>query len=75
MGKAGKVSLTMLFVSLIISSSILLATQGNNQITWSISIAVAIIATGLESFSKYGIDNLTVPLSSASLAFFMNQIL
>jgi phytol kinase len=65
----------MLFVSLMICSFILLATEGNNQINWSISIAVAIIATGLETFSKYGIDNLTVPLGSASLAFFLNQIL
>jgi phytol kinase len=58
-----------------ICSFILLATEGNDQINWSISIAVAIIATGLETFSKYGIDNLTVPLGSASLAFFLNQIL
>jgi len=73
--KSWEGSLTMLFVSFIVSSAILLATLGNNQITWSISIAVAVVATGLETFSKYGIDNLTVPLISASLAFFLNQIL
>ena len=73
--KSWEGSLTMLFVSFVVSGIILLATQGNNQITWSIAIAVAITATGLETFSKYGIDNLTVPLGSASLAFFLNQIL
>ncbi len=71
--KSWEGSLTMLFVSFIICSAILLVVQGNNELIWSISIAVAIVATGLETFSKYGIDNLTVPLSSASLAFFLNQ--
>ncbi|VXD10365.1 Phosphatidate cytidylyltransferase [Planktothrix serta PCC 8927] len=73
--KSWEGSLTMLLVSLIISSAILLTVQGNHQLTWIVSIAVAIVATGLETFSKYGIDNLTVPLSSASLAFFLNQVL
>jgi len=72
--KSWEGSLTMLFVSFIISSAILLAVQGNYELIWIFSIAVAIVATGLETFSKYGIDNLTVPLSSASLAFFLNQI-
>jgi phytol kinase len=31
------------------------------------------MATAMEAFSKLGIDNLTVPLSSAALAFFLNQ--
>jgi phytol kinase len=73
--KSWEGSLTMLFVSFMISSIILLAVQGNSQLIWSISILVALVATGLETFSKYGIDNLTVPLSSASLAFFLNHIL
>jgi len=34
---------------------------------------VAVIATALEAFSLLGIDNLTVPLGSAALAFFLNQ--
>ncbi len=73
--KSWEGSLTMLFVSFMISSLILLSVQGNCQPILSISILVALVATGLETFSKYGIDNLTVPLSSASLAFFLNHIL
>ncbi|CAD5931888.1 Phytol kinase [Planktothrix tepida] len=73
--KSWEGSLTMLFVSFIISLTILLVIQGNDQPTWIISIVVALVATTLESFSKYGIDNLTVPFGSASLAFFLNQIL
>lgn len=73
--KSWEGSLTMLFVSFMISSLILLAVQENYQPILSISILVALVATGLETFSKYGIDNLTVPLSSASLAFFLNHIL
>ncbi|MBD2485342.1 diacylglycerol/polyprenol kinase family protein [Planktothrix sp. FACHB-1365] len=73
--KSWEGSLTMLCVSFMISLSILLVIQGNDQPTWIISIVVAFVATTLETFSKYGIDNLTVPFGSASLAFFLNQIL
>lgn len=73
--KSWEGSLTMLFVSFVVCALILLATQGNNQTTWIVCIAVAVVATGLETFSKYGIDNLTVPLSSAFLAFVLNQII
>ncbi|HEY9867342.1 MAG TPA: diacylglycerol/polyprenol kinase family protein [Candidatus Obscuribacterales bacterium] len=72
--KSWEGSLTMLLVSFIVCALILLATQENNQMSLIISIAVAFVTTGLETFSKYGIDNLTVPLSSASLAFLLNQI-
>jgi phytol kinase len=37
--------------------------------TGVISVIVAFIATGLEAFSNYGVDNLTVPVGSAALAF------
>lgn len=73
--KSWEGSLTMLCVSFMISLSILLVIQGNDQPTWIISIVVAFVAATLETFSKYGIDNLTVPFGSASLAFFLNQIL
>ena len=73
--KSWEGSLTMLFVSFMISSIILLAVPGNLELILKISILVALVATALETFSKYGIDNLTVPLSSASLAFFLNHIL
>jgi phytol kinase len=40
-----------------------------------VPVAVAFVATGLEAFSWFGIDNLTVPLGSAAVAFFLNQFL
>jgi phytol kinase len=54
---------------------ILLAVQGNIWSTWVVSLAVALVATGLEAFSFYGIDNLSVPLGSAALAYILIQLL
>lgn len=73
--KSWEGSLTMTFVSYIVSSLILLGVQGNIWQTWVISLIVAVVATALEAFSFLGIDNLTVPLGSAALAFFLNQLL
>lgn len=73
--KSWEGSLTMCLVSYIVSSLILLAVQGNFWSTQLIALAVATVATGLEAFSLYGIDNLSVPLGSAALAFFLCQLL
>lgn len=72
--KSWEGSLTMCLVSYLICSFILLAVQGNTWQTWGVSLAVAVIASGLEAFSKWGIDNLTVPVGSAALCFWLNQI-
>jgi phytol kinase len=48
---------------------------GNIWQTWIVALAVAVVATALEAFSFLGIDNLTVPLGSAGLAFVLMQIL
>lgn len=74
MKKSWEGSLTMGLVSYTISSLILLSVQGNIWQTWVVSLVVALAATGLEAFSKLGIDNLTVPLGSAAIAFAFNQI-
>lgn len=66
---------TMLLVSLIVSSLIFLSVNGNNWQTWIVSLSVALLATILEAFSVYGIDNLTVPLGSAALGFFLIELL
>jgi phytol kinase len=66
---------TMAVVSFIVSSLIFLSIQGNNWQTWLVSLIVAILATTLEAFSVYGIDNLTVPLGSAALGFFLMEYL
>lgn len=73
--KSWEGSLTMFLVSYIVSSSILLAVQGNNLPTWLVSLAIASVATALEAFSLYGIDNLSVPIGSAALGFFLYQLL
>jgi phytol kinase len=72
--KSWEGSLTMMLVSYVVSSLILVETQGNSWQTWAISLMVAFIATGLEAISFLGIDNLTVPLGSAALAFFLSQL-
>lgn len=75
MKKSWEGSLTMAVTSYAVSCLILLSVQGNTWQTWVVPIAIALVATGLEAFSKLGIDNLTVPLGSAALGFFLNQFL
>ena len=72
--KSWEGSLTMMLVSYVVSSLILVGTQGNSWQTWAVSLLVAVIATGLEAVSFLGIDNLTVPLGSAALAYFLSQL-
>jgi phytol kinase len=69
MQKSWEGSLMMAIASYIVSSSVLLAVQGNSWQTWLVAGAIALVATGLEAFSKWGIDNLTVPLGSAIVAY------
>jgi len=73
--KSWEGSLTMAIVSFLVTSIILFAVQGNSWQIYFVSIAVAVFATALESFSKLGIDNLTVPIASAALCFSLLQIL
>lgn len=73
--KSWEGSLTMTFVSFLMTILILLPTQGNSWQIWIISIIVAMVATFLEAFSFLGIDNLTVPIGSATLAYGLIQIL
>jgi phytol kinase len=73
MQKSWEGSGTMALVSYAVSFSILLGTVGNVWQIWLISLAVSLVATGLEAFSKFGIDNLTVPIGSAAIAFFLSQ--
>jgi len=51
-----------------------LATRGISWQIWLVSALVSIIATLLESVSFWGIDNLTVPIGSAILAYGLTQI-
>ena len=75
MQKSLEGTLTMTIVSFVVSSLVLLAVQGGIWQTWVIALAIAFFATALEAFSKFGVDNLTVPLGSAALSFFLSQLL
>ena len=72
--KSWEGSLTMTVVSFGVIMSILWSVQGLNWQIVLISLFVALVATVLESFSKFGIDNLTVPLGSSMIAFSLNQL-
>jgi len=73
MPKSWEGSLTMALISYLVSCLILLSVQGTVWQTWVVSLVVALVATSLESFSKFGIDNLTVPLGSAAIAYLLGQ--
>ncbi|MFH7242279.1 MAG: diacylglycerol/polyprenol kinase family protein [Spirulina sp.] len=67
--KSWEGSLTMLLVSFIVSLLILGLTAGFTVAVLAIATLVALAATLLETLSFYGLDNLTVPLGSAVLAY------
>ena len=73
--KSWEGSLAMAGATLIVTASILLRTIGSNWQTWTISLVVALVATVLEAFSRLGIDNLTVPLTSGFLCFLGIRVL
>jgi phytol kinase len=65
---------TMALVSALVSGAVLGAVYGLSWPMVATAIAVALIATGLEAFSKFGVDNLTVPLGSAFASFGLAQL-
>lgn len=73
--KSWEGSLTMTIASYLVCSLILLSVQGNVWQTWLVSLAIALVATSLEAFSSYGIDNLTVPIGSAAVGVTLMQLL
>ncbi|MCS6813353.1 MAG: SEC59/DGK1/VTE5 family protein [Cyanobacteria bacterium] len=74
MQKSWEGSATMMLVSFVVTGLILLAEQGNLWQNWAIAGTIAVVATILEAFSKFGIDNLTVPLGSAILGFWFSHL-
>jgi phytol kinase len=73
--KSWEGSLAMALFSFVVTSLILCLTEGNMGTNLLISLIVAIFATILETISKLGIDNLTIPLGSAWLCFYLHQII
>ena len=72
--KSWEGSLTMFAVSFCVAIAILLSTHGAIWQTWAIAALVSLCATSLETFSRLGIDNLTVPLGSAAIACYLCQL-
>lgn len=70
MTKSWEGSLAMAASTYLVTSLILLFSLGNHWQTWLISAIAALAATSLEAFSKWGIDNLTVPLGTAILCYY-----
>lgn len=73
--KSWEGSMTMLIVSFLVTIFILLSVQTNILSAVIVSIIVAIAATFLETFSKLGIDNITVPVGSAAIAYYLLQLI
>ncbi len=71
--KSWEGSLAMAVVSTIVTGLILLIAGNPVAIAVPIAISTALIATGLEAFSRLGVDNLTVPVGSAIAAFLLCQ--
>jgi phytol kinase len=61
----------MAIVSAIVALLVLLPTAGNHGLTWITAATIGIVAAGLESFSKLGMDNLTVPIGSAAIGYWL----
>jgi phytol kinase len=68
-------SLTMALASFTVVTLVLGATTGISATLLGIAGVVAIAATLLETLSFYGLDNLTVPLGSALLAYGLATVL
>ncbi len=75
MEKSWEGTLTMALISYAVSWGVLFSVQGNIGLTWSVSLAIALVAASLEAFSKLGIDNITVPIGSTITAFLLNSYL
>jgi phytol kinase len=73
--KSWEGSLAMAVVSFFVTFGILLLVQDWNGAIAAVALVVALFATGLEAFSKLGIDNLSVPLGSAALSYFLISFL
>jgi phytol kinase len=65
---------TMAVMSFVVAAAILFGTQGCSWTTGTIALSIALVAAGLEVFSKWGLDNLTVPLASSAIALLGDRL-
>ena len=69
MKKSWEGSTAMAIVSSLVCCSVLSAAIEFSTSTVIISMVVGVSATVLEAFSKFGLDNLTVPIAAAAIAY------
>lgn len=69
MQKSWEGTSAMFLVSAVVCFGVLSVVEPVSWQLVAIALLTALVATGLESFSKLGVDNLTVPLGSALLAY------
>jgi phytol kinase len=67
-------SATMAIVSALVCFLVLFSTMPMPVENLFIAMIVGVMAAGLEAFSKFGLDNLTVPIASAALAYGLAQL-
>ncbi len=72
--KSWEGSVTMAIVSAIVCVLVLCSIRPLVLENLYIAMVVGIMATGLEMFSKFGLDNLTVPIASAAIAYGLSQL-
>ncbi len=72
--KSWEGSFTMTFVSFIVGMTLLSLASGWQWQNLMIALIMAISATILETVSQIGIDNLTVPVGSAIICYYCQQI-
>jgi phytol kinase len=75
MKKSWEGSLTMFLMTFIVAVAILGSVLGLSGWIMVMAGAIALGATTLEAFSKFGIDNLTVPLGSAAIAYGLSSLI
>lgn len=68
-------SATMAVASALVVLAVLIFVQGMSGALIVRAIGVAIVATLLEAVSKYGIDNLTVPIGTTGVTIALTQLL
>ncbi len=69
MQKSWEGSLTMAIVATLVSAMVLSHTVGSVAQLIAIALTIGILSALLEAFSNWGIDNLTVPIFSATIAY------
>lgn len=72
--KSWEGSAAMAIATFVVTFSILTLTTNSSSQAFLNALLVALVATSLEAFSKFGLDNLSVPLASSLVCYFCHTI-